>query len=157
MKLATLAMALLVAAAPLVTQAQDTVSTSADEQVLLKQIQNDKRGVFARYLDLTEAQSKAFWPVYDEYEAKSKKLDDRFLELINDYAAKYDTLTDAQAVTMLKERLAIDKKRTDLRIEYCDKVAKVLPGKQALRFSQLDARIRNLQLRNLYTILPLAR
>lgn len=156
MKLASLALALLVAAAPVASYAQDT-STAADEQILLKQIQNDKRGVYARYLDLTEAQSKAFWPIYDQYEAETKKLDDRFLELINDYAAKYDTLTDAQAQVMLKDRLQIDKKRTDLRIKYCDKVAKVLPGKQALRFSQLDARIRNIQLRNLYTILPLAR
>jgi Spy/CpxP family protein refolding chaperone len=156
MKLASLALALLVAAAPVATYAQDG-STAADEQILLKQIQNDKRGVFARYLDLTEAQSKAFWPIYDEYEAESKKLDDRFLELINDYVAKYDTLTDAQALEMLKDRLAIDTKRNDLRVKYCGKVAKVLPGKQALRFAQLDARIRNMQMRNLYTLLPLAR
>lgn len=156
MKLASLALALLVAAAPVASHAQDT-STTADEQILLKQLQNDKRGVYGSYLDLTEAQSKAFWPIYDQYEAESKKLDDRFLELINDYAAKYDTLTDAQAQVMLKDRLEIDRKRTELRIKYCDKVAKVLPGKQALRFSQLDARIRNLQMRNLYTILPLAR
>jgi Spy/CpxP family protein refolding chaperone len=156
MKLASLALALLVAAAPTISHSQET-STLADEQILLNQIQTDKRGVFARELDLTEAQSKAFWPVYDEYEAESKKLNDRFLDLINDYAAKYDTLTDAQAVTMLKDRLAIDQKRTDLRVKYCEKVAKVIPGKQALRFSQLDARIRNLQMRNLYTILPLAR
>ena len=156
MKLASLALAVLVAAAPVVSHAQNS-STAADEQILLKQIQNDKRGTFARYLDLTEAQSKAFWPIYDEYEAKSKKLDDRFLALINDYAAKYDTLTDAQALAMLKDRLAIDKKRTELRVKYCEKVAKVLPGKQALRFAQLDARIRNLQMSNLYSVLPLAR
>ena len=77
--------------------------------------------------------------------------------MINDYAAKYDTLTDAQALAMLKDRLAIDKKRTELRVKYCEKVAKVLPGKQALRFAQLDARIRNLQMSNLYSVLPLAR
>ena len=156
MKLASLALALTVAAAPVAAIAQDS-STAADEQVLLTQIKNDRRGVFARYLDLTEAQSKAFWPIYDEYEAESKKLDDRFLALINDYAAKYDTLTDAQALAMLKDRLAIDKKRTELRVKYCEKVAKVLPGKQALRFAQLDARIRNLQMSNLYSVLPLAR
>ena len=156
MKLASLALAILVAAAPAASYAQVT-STATDEQVLLKQIQNDRRGVFASYLDLTEAQSKAFWPIYDEYEAETKKLDDRFLELINDYAAKYDTLTDAQALAMLKDRLAIDRKRTELRIKYSEKVAKVLPGKQALRFAQLDARIRNMLMGNLYSVLPLAR
>ena len=84
-------------------------------------------------------------------------LDDRFPDLINDSAAKYYTLTDAQALTMLKDRLAIDRKRTELRIKYSEKVAKVLPGKQALRFAQLDSRIRNMLMGNLYSVLPLAR
>jgi len=156
MKLASLALAVLVAAAPVASYSQDN-SISADEQVLLTQIQNDKRGTFARYLDLTETQGKAFWPIYDEYEAESNALNERFLTLINEYAAKYDTLTDAEALAMLEERLTIDRKRTELRIKYSEMVSKVLPGKQALRFAQLDARIRNMQMNNLYSVLPLAR
>ena len=50
----------------------------ADEQILLKQVMTDKRAVYANNLEMTGTESAAFWPVYDEYEAKIKKLDDRF-------------------------------------------------------------------------------
>lgn len=157
MKLVTLALAFVVTAFPLASVAQDTSGTAADEQVLLKQIQTNKRGLYADNLGLTESESKAFWPVYDQYEADLKKLNDRFLQLINDYAAKYDTLTDEQAAAMLKERLGIDRTRTDLRVKYCERIGKVLPGRKALRFAQLESRIDNLAMRNLYTVIPLAR
>ena len=155
MKLASLALALIVAASPLASIAQD-VTPSADEQILLKRVQTNKRGVYADYLKMTDAESKAFWPVYDEYEAQLKKIDDRYLAMINDFAAKYDTLTDAEATAMLKERLTLERKRVDLKTKYTDRFAKVLPGKKALRFAQLESRIDNLMRRNLYSIIPLA-
>jgi Spy/CpxP family protein refolding chaperone len=155
MKLASLALALIVAASPLASVAQD-VTPSADEQILLKRVQTNKRGVYADYLKMTDAESKAFWPVYDDYEAQLKKIDDRFMAMINDFAAKYDTLTDAEATAMLKERLTLERKRVDLKVKYTDKIAKVLPGKKALRFAQLESRIDNLMRRNLYSIIPLA-
>jgi Spy/CpxP family protein refolding chaperone len=156
MKLASLVLTLIVAASPLASVAQDA-TTSADEQILIKQIQTDRRGVYAEYLKLTDAESKAFWPIYDEYEAQSKKLADRYLAMLDDFAAKYDTLTDAQAAAMLKERLAIERKRLDLKAKYTDRIAKVLPGLKALRYAQIESRIENLTQRNLYTLIPLAR
>lgn len=156
MKLASLVLTLIVAASPLASVAQDA-TTSADEQILIKQIQTNRRGVYAEYLKLTDAESKAFWPIYDEYEAQSKKLVDRYLAMLNDFAAKYDTLTDAEAAEMLKERLAIERKRLDLKAKYTDRIAKVLPGLKALRYAQIESRIENLTQRNLYSLIPLAR
>lgn len=157
MKLVTLALAFVVTAFPLATIAQDTAGTAADEQILLKQIQTNKRGVFADNLKLTESESKAFWPVYDQYEAELKKIDDRFLAMVNDYVAKYDTLTDAEASKLLQERMTLERKRLDVKTKYTNRIAKVLPGKKALRFAQVESRIDNLARRNLYTIIPLAR
>jgi Spy/CpxP family protein refolding chaperone len=156
MKLASLVLTLIVAASPLASVAQDA-TTSADEQILIKQIQTNRRGVYAEYLKLTDAESKAFWPIYDEYEAQSKKLVDRYLAMLNDFAAKYDTLTDAEAAEMLKERLAIERKRLDLKVKYTNRIAKVLPGLKALRYAQIASRIENLTQRNLYSLIPLAR
>jgi hypothetical protein len=156
MKLATLALALIVTAFPVASFAQDATA-SADEQILIKQIQTNRRGVYAEYLKLTDAESKAFWPIYDEYEAKSKVLVDRYLAMVNNFAEKYDTLTDAEGSEILKERLTIERKRLDLKVKYTDRIAKVLPGKKALRYAQLESRIENLTQRNIYTLIPLAR
>jgi hypothetical protein len=107
MRFGPLAIALLVTALPILADAQDT-GLAADEQILLKQVNTDKKAVYAANLGLTEEESARFWPIYDEYEAKLKPLQDRFLANLNNFAAKYDTLEDADAAAMLKEKTARD-------------------------------------------------
>ena len=128
----------------------------ADEQILLKQVMTDKRSVFSNNLEMTASESEKFWPIYDEYEAKLKKLDDRFLNLVNQYAEKYDTLSDADAVAGLKEKMAIERERMDLKQSYTKKIAKVLPPKKALRYAQLETRIEILLRSQVYSLIPLA-
>jgi len=156
MRFAPLAVALFIAAVPTIAPAQDT-GLAADEQILLKQVNTDKKAVFAANLGLTEEESAKFWPIYDEYESKQKPLQDRFLANLNSFAAKYETLTDADAAAMLAEKMAIEKQRDALRQAYTKKIAKVLPGRKALRYAQLETRINLLLGRNVYTLIPLAR
>jgi hypothetical protein len=42
---------------------------------------------------LTDPESRVLWPVYDEYEVKVRGVDDRLIRPIDDYAAKYSTMT----------------------------------------------------------------
>jgi hypothetical protein len=149
-------MAFLVTAFPLIADAQ-AQSERTDEQILLQRIMTDKRSVYAQTLQLTDAESRAFWPVYDEYEGKVKKIDDQFLQLVNDYAAKYDALTDVDAKQMLETKMKIEKQRMDLKQTYTKKVAKVLPATKALRYAQVETRIENLLRRQVYGLIPLAR
>ena len=76
------------------------------------------KAVYAANLGLTEEESAKFWPIYNEYEAKVKPLQDRFLANINTFAEKYDTLTDADAAAILKEKMAIEKEREALKQKY---------------------------------------
>ena len=160
MRIVPLVLALFVTSLPLASSAQDTAPDTvpaADEQILLNRVMNDKRSVFAENLKLTEAESKAFWPIYDEYEAKAKKLNDRFLALVNEFAEKYDTLSEEDAKAMLDEKMSIEAKRMALRQEYTKKIEQVIPAKKALRYSQLETRIDILVRRNVYGLIPLAR
>ena len=155
MRFVHLTVALLLAFAPLVPQAQD-LGLATDEQILLKQLMTDKRAVYAKNLGLDDAESRAFWPVYDQYEAKAKVLDDRFLALVNDFVAKYQSLSEEDAAAMLKEKMAIEKQRMALKQKYTRQVAKVLPPKKALRYAQLETRIENMVRRDVYGLIPLA-
>jgi hypothetical protein len=156
MRFGPLALALLMTTFAPVTHAQDT-GLASDEQILIKQVNTDKKALYAQYLGLTEEESGKFWPIYDEYEAKVKPLQDRLLANINDFAAKYDTLTDADATAILKEKMAIEKEREALKQKYTAKIAKALPAKKALRYAQLETRIQLLVGRNVYALIPLAR
>jgi hypothetical protein len=56
-----------------------------------------------------------FWPVYDEYEAKVRGVDDRLIRPIDDYAAKYSTMTEPDAQQMLADKMKVDRERMDLQ------------------------------------------
>ena len=156
MRFGPLAIALLIAAFSPLAQSQDS-GLATDEQILLKQVNTDKKAVYAQNLGLTEEESAKFWPLYDEYEAKVKPLQDRLLENINTFATKYDALTDAEAAVILKEKMAIEKEREALKQKYTAKIAKVLPEKKALRYAQLETRIQLMLGKDIYSMIPLAR
>jgi len=156
MRFGPLALALLITALSPLANAQDS-GLAADEQILLKQVNTDKKALYAQYLGLTEEESAKFWPVYDEYEAKLKPMQDRLLANINAFAEKYDTLTEDDAAAILKEKMAIEKDREALKQKYTAKIAKELPPKKALRYAQLETRIQTLIARDVYSMIPLAR
>jgi len=155
MKFGPLAVVLCVTALPVLAQAQDA-GLATDEQILLKQVMTDRKAVYANNLNLTEAESAKFWPVYDEYEAKVKKVNDRFLANLNRFVENYDTLSESDAAAVLKEKMAIEKEREALKQEYTEKVAKALPPKKALRYAQIETRVDNMLRRDVYSLIPLA-
>ena len=104
-----------------------------------------------------KSESAAFWPIYDEYEAKVKPLNDRFLANVNKFAENYDTLSEADAAAILKEKMAIEKEREALKQKYTAKVAKALPANKALRYAQLETRIDQMVRRDVYGLIPLAK
>lgn len=154
MRFASLALALTVIVAPCIAQAQDSLKT--DEQIIIKQVQTDRRAVYAQNLGLTEEEGKVFWPIYDEYEGAAKKITDQRLELLDQYAAKYDALTDVDADAMLAKRMKLDADAFALRQKYAKKIQKALPSVKALRYVQLQDRIDNILAGNMYSLIPLA-
>jgi hypothetical protein len=157
MRIASLAVALAVAAFPTVSSAQEVQGVKADEQIIIKQLQTDRRGVIADNLKLSDSESRAFWPIYDKYEADMKKVTDRRMAMLDKYATEYDTLTDAQADELLKARYGIDKDALAIKQKYAKQIQKALPSVKALRYVQLQDRIDVLLASNMFAIIPLAR
>ena len=154
MRIASLALALVVAASPLVAHAQEGIK--ADEQIIIKQVQTDRRAVLAATLKLTEEESRVFWPIYDQYELEMKKVTDQRLAMLDQYAAKYDALTDADADVMLNTRYKLDEQAMKTRVKYAKKIQKALPSVKALRYVQVQDRIDNILAGEMYSMIPLA-
>ena len=154
MRIASLALALVVAASPLVAHAQEGIK--ADEQIIIKQVQTDRSAVLAATLKLTEEESRVFWPIYDQYELEMKKVTDQRLAMLDQYAAKYDALTDADADVMLNTRYKLDEQATKTRVKYAKKIQKALPSVKALRYVQVQDRIDNILAGEMYSMIPLA-
>jgi len=160
MRIAPVAVALLALAGMPPAGAQEETlpvqSPRIDEQIILSQIMADKRAVYVQALRLTDNESRAFWPVYDEYEARVKQVDDRLVRLINDYAAKYADMTDADAREMLVAKMKLDRERMELQQTYTKKIARAIPAIKALRYAQVESRIDNELQRKVMTLVPVA-
>jgi hypothetical protein len=119
--------------------AQDKQSDNM--QILLEKIKADKKLLVAENMQLTEAEAKAFWPVYDQYQAELFLLRARTVKLISDYTAAYEKMTNATAKKLLDESMTIETLRQKLNAVYLPKFRKVLPDVKVARYYQIENKI----------------
>lgn len=104
-------------------------------------IQTERQALVAENLPLTEDQAKVFWPMYRTYREEMAKLGDRFVALVEDYAKNYETMTDPQASTMIKEFLKIQKEEVAIKTAWVPKFEKILPATAVARFFQIENKL----------------
>lgn len=122
---------------------QDTqhVIKDQDLQLLRKDIRSQRKQLIAANLKLTDAEATKFWPVYDQYVAELISINDRKFALIQEYADNWGKLTDEQSLSFVRRWLDADIEIAQLRQKYVPIVSKVLDGRKATTFFQLDRRI----------------
>ena len=104
-------------------------------------IQADRQAIVAENLPLTDAQAQAFWPLYREYRGEMEKLGDRIEALVIQYSKSVDTMTDAQATTMLDEFVSIQSDEAKIKSKWVGKFRKVLPSMLVTRFYQIENKL----------------
>ena len=132
-------------------------STSDENQALLSQIRTDKRAIVLKGLQLTDAESAAFIPIYDEYEAERKQLADRTIALLDKFVANYDSMTDDAARGILKDWVSLEDSRLDLTKKYAKRFEKVLPAPKVLRFVQIENKLDTAVEMEAVRVIPLAK
>jgi len=142
MKVLRLFVVALVALIAVPVFAQD--KPASNMEILRQKIKADKKLLVAANMDLTEAEAKGFWPVYDAYQADLQGLNERIGKLIVRYADSYNakTLTDDTAKSLLDEALAIEQAEVNLRQTYVPKLSAALPATKVARYLQIENKIR---------------
>jgi hypothetical protein len=148
----TLAAAIsIVFASPVVSQ-----DKPADNmQIVLEKIRADKKLLVAENMQLTEAEAKAFWPVYKEYQDELFLLRSRTVKLIKDYVDVYETMSNDKAKKLLEESMIIDSLGLKLRQAYLPKFRKALPEVKVVRYYQIENKINAALNYELATNIPL--
>ena len=108
--------------------------------VLRKDLRSGKKELIALNLPLTEVEATKFWPVYEQYANELSKVYDGRVALIKEYAANINSLSDSTATSLAKRFLDNDSAMTKVRQQYAPVIGKLLPGKKAALFFQLDRR-----------------
>jgi hypothetical protein len=115
---------------------------AADDMAIVKDaIKANKKLFISENMQLTESEAKAFWPIYEKYQDGLEELVDRSINLIENYAENYQTMTDDKAKKLIEEYLDIEGDYVELRKSYLSKFMKVLPAKKVARYYQLENKI----------------
>lgn len=117
----------------------------AGDEMFLEMLKQDvdqaRIEVMASVMELSDEDSKVFWPVYNEYRKRSDELADKDLALMKEYAAAFWSLTDDQAKDMAGRYFEIEIARKKLLGELYDGLAKVVTPVQALKACQVENRL----------------
>lgn len=124
--------------------AQEKTADETNMEILAEKLQADKKLVVAANMVLTDAESEAFWPIYEEFQNDLQVLHERYVKVIMSYADGYnaDTITDESAMKLLKESMTVGADKIKMRKDYITKLSKVLPGKKVVRYIQIENKIR---------------
>jgi len=98
----------------------------------------DKKAVVMEFVHPSETQKDAFWKLYDEYETKRKSLGKTRIELLDQYAEQYKTMTSEQADAWSKKVMDLQGKTDKLIISYYNKIKKISDGIVATQFYQIE-------------------
>jgi len=150
-KIARLALLTALIAAPAFAQSTVDPAQQAREVDAVKQLQalqaeigQGKRAFVEEQLKLTAGEAAKFWPVFDEHQAALTKLNKRRLDNIIAYARVYNagTVDDASANSLAKEALSIEKEEAAQLERTYNKLKNAVPAVKAVRYLQLEAKLR---------------
>jgi hypothetical protein len=133
-------------------------SATSNMEILRQKIKADKKLLVADNMGLTDAEGKAFWPIYDAYQKDLHGLNARLEKMINAYAEAYNkgSLSNETAKKLLGEAIAIDEAEVALKRSYVPKLEKAIPAAKVARYIQIENKIRALVRYELAAEIPLA-
>ena len=126
-------------------------------QILREKVLADKKLLVAENMQLTEAEAKAFWPVYDQYQDELFLLRARTVKLIEDYAGSYQKMSGETARKLLDEFMTIETLGVTLHQTYLPRFREVLPEVKVVRYYQIENKIRAALLYEVAANIPLVK
>lgn len=111
----------------------------AQSQEQIDKFNEERKAYFTEELELTDAEGKAFWPLYDDFHNRKMKLveDERNTWI---YAHKNaDNLSDKEILETLQKGYSLKEKQLELEREYYqEKFLDALPTKKVLKLGKVE-------------------
>ncbi len=153
--LAVLALAVAATSAPAALAQEPNAAGIAEVQQLRAAAQKNKRALVAQTLDLSAAEAKKFWPVYDAYQsdlANFQRQRNTALELV---VMQDKPMTNRYAKNLANELLGIEEQEIKSRRKMHNAAMKALPPKKAAQYLQLEQKLRAVQDYDIAVAFPL--
>ena len=146
-------------AAPL-AGAADKAAVDAELQAMWKAVQTDKKAYVASVLNLTPAEAKKFWPIYDQYQRDLEMYNRRRNVALEGLINTDKGVSDLYAKQLASELIAADEGEVKARRKMQGKLIQArllspVPAKKAAQYLQIESRIRAVQLYGIAEEFPL--
>ncbi|HSF68112.1 MAG TPA: hypothetical protein VLA67_11865 [Nitrospiraceae bacterium] len=144
-------------AAPVMAQETAGSGGNTNMEILLQKVKADKKLLVAGNMDLSDAEGKNFWPIYDNYQKELDQINQRLGKTIMEYADAFNKgpIPNDTAKKLLNDVLTIEEAEIKLKRTYADKVGKVLSPAKTARYIQIENKIRALLKMELAANIPL--
>jgi hypothetical protein len=107
-------------------------------ELLRSDLRNEKTAIVTAVMQLSDAESQQFWPIYREYDVELAKHNDKVVELIKSYAQAYETMDDAKAKELASRWFKLQDERLALRRKYYNRVEKAISASTAAQWLQVE-------------------
>ncbi len=137
--------------------AEDKAADVTDMQALRAAIRADQKAFVASILALTDAEARKFWPAYDAYHRTLDMTNREKNVTVQGVIGQDKPVSDLYARQIAKEIMLADEKEMKARRTLYNRVLKALPPTKAVRYLQLEGKIRVVQAYDIAQALPLIR
>jgi hypothetical protein len=123
------------------SQALTQDANDEDIKLFRKDLRSIRKQIIAANMALSDTEAEQFWPLFERYTQELVAKQDRKYALLKQYAENYTTLTNEEAEKYVRGRGEVDEAILQVRLKYFPLFRKVLSGKSAALFFQLDWRL----------------
>jgi len=129
--------------------------TKAQIESIRTELRAGKSDLIAKNVPLTSDEAAKFWPLYRQYDAAGKALNDKRFELLMQFLDAGEKADPALTTNLVKASLKRDVDLAKLRMDWAPKFTKVLPKAKAARFLQVDRALTLIADAKLASMMPL--
>ena len=157
--------AVMVAAAVVIQQgawAEGNAADVTDMQALRAAVRVDKKAFVASTLQLTPAEARRFWPIYETYQRVADAANRRRSVAVESIVTLDKPITDLYARNLANDLIAADEEEVRARRGMSTRLMRgvpnrVLPPRKVARYLQLESKVRAMQAYDIAAGIPLVK
>jgi hypothetical protein len=137
--------------------AEGNAADVTDMQALRTAVRADKKAYVASVMKLTDDEAKKFWPAYDAYQRTLDMTTREKNVTLEGVIAQDKPVSDPYAKQIAKDLIAAEEAEVKARRTLYNRLIKAVPPTKALRYLQLEAKIRAVQAYDIAQVMPLVK
>jgi hypothetical protein len=137
--------------------AEGNAADATDMQAMRTAVRADKKAYVASVMKLTDDEAKKFWPAYDAYQRTLDMTTREKNVTLERVIAQDKPVSDPYAKQIAKDLIAAEEAEVKARRTLYNRLIRAVPPKKALRYLQLEAKIRAVQAYDISQVMPLVK